>query len=96
MHRSYYIYLLTNRYHRVLYTGVTNDLLRRVYEHKQKLQKGFTQKYQVNQLVYYEEYADITDAITREKQIKGWKRHKKDALVESLNPDWLDLYEQLF
>ncbi len=93
MNKEYYIYLLTNKYGTVLYTGVTNNLIRRVYEHKNKLQKGFTEKYNLDCLVYYEAYANIVDAITREKQIKGWSRKKKDALVNQFNPKWKDLYE---
>jgi putative endonuclease len=95
MCKEYYIYLLTNKHGNVLYTGVTNDLIRRIYEHKNKLQKGFTQKYNVDRLVYYEMYSDITDAIAREKQIKGWSRKKKNELVEQLNPKWKDLYEDI-
>ena len=91
MSNEYYIYLLTNKHNNVLYTGVTNDLVRRIYEHKNKLQKGFTEKYNVDRLVYYEMYADIVDAISREKQIKGWSRKKKNDLVSQLNPEWKDL-----
>jgi len=87
---SYYVYILTN-YSKTLYTGVTNNLHRRVYEHKKKLIPGFTQKYNINQLVYYEETSDVREAISREKQIKGWLRAKKIALIESKNPQWLDL-----
>lgn len=79
---------------RTLYTGVTNNLHRRVYEHKQKLIKGFTSKYNITKLVYYEEYNDINDAIRREKQIKGWSRKKKIELIESFNPEWKDLSEE--
>ncbi|ARG97811.1 GIY-YIG nuclease family protein [Legionella micdadei] len=93
--REYYIYLLTNKYKNVLYTGITNNLIRRVYEHKHKLQQGFTQKYNVDRLVYYEIFTDIKEAITREKQIKGWARCKKNTLIETINPDWKDLYESL-
>ena len=92
---SYYVYILTNR-SKTLYTGVTNDLLRRVHEHKQKLIPGFTQKYNINRLVYYEETSDATEAIAREKQIKGWVRAKKIALIESRNPEWLDLSTDWF
>jgi len=92
MSKEYYIYLLTNTYGNVLYTGVTNDLIRRIYEHKNKLQKGFTEKYNLDQLVYYETYANISDAIAREKQIKGWSRKKKNELVNTLNSSWNDLY----
>jgi putative endonuclease len=78
---------------RTLYTGVTNNLQRRVYEHKQKLVEGFTQKYNITQLVYYEVTSDVRSAIAREKQIKGWLRSKKIALIESMNPKWKDLSE---
>ncbi|OKH51520.1 endonuclease [Calothrix sp. HK-06] len=74
-----------------MYTGVTNDLNRRVYEHKQKLIPGLTQKYNITKLIYFEETTDVTDAIAREKQIKGWLREKKIALIESINPTWKDL-----
>ncbi len=87
---NYYVYILTNR-SKTLYTGVTNDIIRRVYEHKQKLIPGFTQKYNIDKLAYYEETVDVTAAIAREKQIKGWLRVKKIALIESMNPEWLDL-----
>jgi putative endonuclease len=76
---------------RTLYVGVTNDLQRRVYEHKQKLTPGFTRKYNLTLLVYFETTSDIRAALTREKQIKGWLRAKKVALIESINPNWLDL-----
>jgi putative endonuclease len=95
MSKEYYIYLLTNKHNNVLYTGVTNDLIRRIYEHKNKLQKGFTEKYNVDRLVYYEMYNDISDAITREKQIKGWTRKKKNELISQFNPKWKDLYEDI-
>ena len=89
---QYYVYIMTNR-SRTLYTGVTNDLVRRVYEHKQKLIEGFTKKYNITILVYYEATPDIRSAIAREKQIKGWLRRKKIALIESMNPQWRDLSE---
>jgi len=82
----YYVYLLTNWNHRVLYIGVTNDLSRRLYEHKNKLVKGFTEKYNVNKLVYFEETNDVRSALSREKEIKKWRREKKDALVLATNP----------
>ena len=88
--KQYYVYIMTNR-SRTLYTGVTNNLERRVYEHKHKLVPGFTQKYNITMLVYYEETPDVHVAIAREKQIKGWLRSKKIALIESLNPNWEDL-----
>jgi putative endonuclease len=89
----YYVYILANWSNKVLYTGVTNDLERRVYEHKNKLIKGFTEKYNVNKLVYFDTTTDVRAAIEREKQIKGWTRHKKDDLVNSINPQWKDLSE---
>ena len=81
---------MTNR-SRTLYTGVTNDLERRVYEHKSGLVPGFTSRYNITVLVYYESFSDINEAIAREKQIKGWLRARKVALVESMNPEWRDL-----
>jgi putative endonuclease len=82
---------MTNKTNRVLYTGVTNDLQRRVYEHKNKLVEGFTRKYNIGKLVHYEVCEDIESAILREKQIKGWLRRKKVALIESVNKGWRDL-----
>ncbi|NLI65841.1 MAG: GIY-YIG nuclease family protein [Tissierellia bacterium] len=87
----YYVYIMTNWNNKLLYTGVTNNLERRVYEHRNKLIKGFTYKYNVNKLVYYDCTDDVNSAIAREKQIKGWTRQKKNALVESMNPEWKDL-----
>ncbi|KUO72760.1 MAG: endonuclease [Clostridia bacterium BRH_c25] len=89
----YYVYILTNWTNKVLYTGVTNDLERRLYEHNNKLVKGFTEKYNVNKLVYFDSTTDVKAAIAKEKQIKGWTRKKKDDLIESINPQWLDLSE---
>jgi putative endonuclease len=89
---QYYIYILTNVNNTVLYTGVTNDLVRRVFEHKKKIIQGFTSKYNVDKLVYFELFDFIDLAIKREKQIKGYSRIKKDALINSLNPKWNDLY----
>lgn len=94
--RHYYVYLLTNRHNTVLYTGVTNNLERRVHEHKTKAIPGFTAQYNVNKLVYFEETINVQAAIAREKEIKGWRREKKDALVDSINPDWKDLSEEWF
>ena len=88
--KNYYVYIMTNK-SKTLYTGVTNDLTRRVYEHKHKLIPGFTQKYNITKLVYYEETSDIHAAIAREKQSKGWLREKKINLIESMNPNWVDL-----
>lgn len=90
MHTESYVYLLTNKH-----TGVTTDLIRRIYQHKAKLVKGFTQKYNVDRLVYYEACTNIVDAIRREKQLKGWTRKRKDALINTLNPQWDDLYQSL-
>ena len=87
---TYFAYIMTNR-SRTLYTGVTNNLERRVQEHRSKLVPGFTQRYNITQLVYWEEYRDVGDAIAREKEIKGWLRRKKIALIESVNPYWDDL-----
>ena len=95
MPRSYYVYIMTN-HSRTLYTGVTNDLLRRVMEHKKKELPGFTQKYNITQLVFYEETDDINAAIAREKQIKGWLRKKKIDLIETMNPKWVDLSKEWF
>ena len=91
----YYVYMLTNKNNNVLYTGVTNDLKRRLYEHKNKLVDGFTQKYNVDKLVYFEITNDVNSAIAREKQIKGWTRAKKNALIESKNSQWCDLTESV-
>ena len=90
MSKQYYVYIMTNR-SRTLYVGVTNDLERRVYEHKQKLILGFTQRYNITQLVYYEATSDVRSALAREKQIKGWLRAKKIALIGSANAEWRDL-----
>ena len=93
---TYYVYMLTNKNRNVLYTGVTNDLVRRVYEHKNHFDKdSFTAKYKVTCLVYFEETTDIRAAIEREKQIKSWNRVRKNSLVESRNPNWEDLYASI-
>ena len=89
--KSYFVYILTNWNNKVMYIGVTNNLERRMYEHKHKLVDGFTKRYNVNKLVYYEVTSDIHEAIRREKQLKGFKRSKKNALVETMNPLWEDL-----
>ncbi len=91
----YYVYILTNKTNRVMYIGVTNDIARRVYEHRNHLVEGFTSKYNVTKLVYVETANDVRDAIQREKQLKGWIRAKKNALVESGNPQWKDLWEEI-
>ena len=90
---SYYVYILTNWKGNVMYIGVTNDLERRLYEHKHELVEGFTKRYHVHKLVYYEETSDVRAAIEREKQLKNWARAKKNALVETMNPTWKDLSE---
>lgn len=89
--KRYYIYMLTNSGNRALYIGVTNCLDRRIFEHQSKNFGGFTQKYNCNKLVYFEETSNVLDAIAREKQLKGWVRRKKDMLIEQLNPTWKDL-----
>ena len=92
----YYVYILTNKYCTVLYTGVTNDLIRRVYEQKNHLLKdSFTSKYKVDRLVYFEETSDVRAAIEREKQIKSWNRDRKTSLIMSKNPTWTDLYPRI-
>jgi putative endonuclease len=95
MSKRYYVYIMTNRYNTVLYTGITNDLLRRVHEHKQGLGGGFTRKYSIKKLVYYESTGDVHAAIAREKQIKGGSRQRKIDLVDAMNPSWEDLYDDL-
>ncbi len=89
---SYFIYILSSKYKK-LYIGVTNNLERRLYEHKNKLFKGFAAKYNIDKLVYFEQFSDIRQAIQRETQLKDWRREKKDVLIESMNPTWRDLSE---
>ena len=92
----YYVYILTNNNNTVLYTGVTNDLIRRVYEHKQHSDpNSFTAKYDVTRLVYFDSTPDVRSAIEREKQIKGWNRRRKNELISAMNPTWKDLYDSL-
>ena len=91
MEKTYYVYLLTNWNNQVMYVGVTNDLERRIYEHKNKLVDGFTKKYNVEKLVYFETARDVLAAIEREKQIKKWRREKKNQLAIEMNPEWKDL-----
>jgi putative endonuclease len=93
--RQYYVYIMTNKRNTVLYTGVTNDIRRRVYEHKEKLVEGFTKKYNITKIVYYEVFDSIENAVLREKQIKGGSRQKKIDLINSMNKEWRDLYEEL-
>jgi putative endonuclease len=95
MKKQFYVYIMTNKGHSVLYTGVTSDLKKRVYQHKEKMVPGFTGRYNVNKLVFYEVTPDVRSAIEREKQIKGGSRAKKTTLVESMNSTWEDLYNSL-
>lgn len=95
VNRQYYVYITTSKNNGVLYTGVTNDLKRRIYEHKKKLVRGFTKRYNVDKLVFFEVFDEIESAIIREKQIKGGSRQKKIDLVNSMNNEWRDLYEEL-
>ncbi len=89
------IYILTNKKNGTLYTGVTSNLPKRIYEHKSEATKGFTSKYNCKTLVYYEQFEDMENAILREKQIKGGSRKKKELLIESMNPEWRDLYDDI-
>jgi putative endonuclease len=89
--KSYYVYILTTQNNKVMYVGVTNNLVRRLYEHKNHLVDGFTKKYNVTKLVYFEDTNCIESAIAREKQIKGWRRDRKNQLVESQNPSWNEI-----
>jgi len=90
-----YIYIMTNKSNTTIYIGVTSDLVKRVYEHKQKLLDGFTKKYNINKLVYYEVYSDISEAIKREKQLKTFKREWKNQLIDKDNKNWNDLYDDI-
>ena len=92
----YFVYILTNSTNDVMYIGVTNDLHRRLHEHRNELIEGFTKKYHIKKLVYYEEYSEVNAAIAREKQLKHWTREKKDALVEKKNKNWDDWSEGFF
>ena len=93
---QYYVYILSNNHRNVIYTGVTDDLVRRVWEHKNHFDKSsFTSRYNVENLVYYEVTTNIESAILREKQIKSWNRNRKNKLIESKNPEWVDLYEAI-
>ena len=95
MDKQYYVYIMTNRRDSVLYTGITSDLRKRIYEHKEKLLEGFTKKYNISKLIYYEVFQDPENAITREKQIKTGSRQKKIDLINQVNNEWRDLYEEL-
>jgi putative endonuclease len=91
MQKTFVVYILTNTTRSTLYTGITGYMSLRMFQHKHKLQNGFTAKYNVNRLIYYEKFSHPGDAIAREKQIKGWRRSKKIALIEAINPKWNDL-----
>jgi len=93
--KRFFVYILASERNGTLYTGVTSDLVRRVWQHKEKIQEGFTSRYNVVQLVYYQEFGTAYDAITKEKQIKKWNRSWKMRLIEEQNPKWLDLYETI-
>ena len=95
-HKTYYVYIMASRRNGTLYIGVTNDLIRRVYEHKNNGIEGFTEKYRVHKLVYWEQSDNIESALQREKQLKKWNRQWKIALIEKQNSNWQDMYEQLF
>jgi putative endonuclease len=92
---QYFVYIMTNKHHKVLYTGMTNNLVRRVYEHREKLVEGFSKRYNLTKLVYYEVAETALAAITREKQIKGGSRQDKLNLIQTMNPQWQDLYETI-
>ncbi len=93
---NYYVYILANSTNVTIYTGVTNDLVRRVYEHKHDFDpNSFSARYRVHKLVYYEATGDVNSAIAREKQIKGWRRSKKNELITRMNPQWVDLYDSI-
>jgi len=92
---NFYVYILTNKTNKVLYIGVTNNLIRRIFEHKNKLVDGFTSKYNLNKLVYYEHFTHINEAIKREKRLKKWNREWKNKLISEQNPEWKDLYDEI-
>ena len=93
--KTFYVYIMASQKYGTLYIGVTNDLTKRIYQHKQNMVKGFTQKYHVHNLVYLEEYSDVNEAISREKNLKKWKRSWKIKLIETKNPEWKDLYSEI-
>ena len=95
LYNQYYVYILASKKYGTLYVGVTNNLITRVHDHKESIIEGFTKQYHVNKLVYYEIHEDIYEAITREKRIKRWHRDWKINLIESINPQWIDLYPEL-
>ncbi len=91
----YYVYIVTNKTNTVLYIGVTGKLESRIRDHRARLIEGFIKRYQATKLIYYEDFPDPTSAISREKQLKGWRREKKIALIERMNPRWIDLFDQM-
>ena len=93
--RRYCVYILSSQNNNVLYIGVTGDLKKRIYEHQHDLNDGFTKKYKVHKLVHFERFHEVSRAIAREKQLKGWRREKKEALIDSVNPSWKDLSDRL-
>ncbi len=96
MQKGGYVYIVTNKHRNVVYTGVTSDILRRIYQHKTHFYKrSFSARYNVEYLVYYERHGRIEDAIEREKEIKKWRREKKDALINAMNPEWRDLWDEM-
>ena len=95
MDKRYFVYMMTNTHHTVLYTGITGYIVERGWQHKKRLVEGFTKKYNATKLVYAESFEDVTKAIAREKQIKGWTREKKEKLINNLNAEWKDLYEDV-
>ena len=92
---TYYVYILANKRRGTLYVGVTNNLIRRVFEHKNKLMEGFTERYDVNLLVWYQASESVESAIAHEKKLKRWRREWKIEMIETLNPEWVDLYQQI-
>ena len=95
MSKQYFVYILTNKNNTVLYTGITSNLQKRIYEHKEKMVEGFTKRYNISKLVYYEVFEDPVNAISREKLIKGGSRYKKLQLIEGMNKEWRDLYDEI-
>jgi putative endonuclease len=96
MKKGGYVYLVTNAHHNVVYVGMTSELLNRIYQHRTHFyKKSFSARYNIEYLVYYEHLGNITDAIAREKEIKKWRREKKDALINSMNPEWRDLWDEM-
>ena len=93
--KSYYVYIIASS-SGTLYIGITNNLMRRIYEHKNGLIEGFSKKYSCHKLIYYEIYGDVNLAIAREKQLKGWRREKKENIIKKFNPHWKDLYDEMF